>query len=119
MLFAVADASFHLIPCFFDPRNLAQKKTGLGSGSKYYKGTTRNNEGLNVGLESKDSKVRYRYDIDQKGFHINIEDFSAGKGDKAIKQRIDMKGGFDAYIAKIKELNPGADLSKIPNPTNK
>lgn len=100
-------------------RSLAQQWTGLSSGSLYYRGSTKYNEGLILGLKTRDGKVRYRYDIDEDGFHINVEDYSKGKGENSTKTRINIPGGYDAYIKKLKELNPGADLSNIPDPTKK
>jgi len=91
-------------------RNKALSLTGINSSnSTLYKGRMTHNKGLIVGrqkVNANGSIVRYRYDIDADGkFHINVEDFSNGKGDKAIKYRIDLPGGKKAYDKKIKSIN--------------
>ena len=60
-----------------------------------------------VGRQSADKRKRWRLDFDpnnpEKGLHINIEDWSLGKGNKAVKIVIPIKyGNADSLI---KHLN--------------
>lgn len=54
--------------------------------------------GKQIGTQSLDGKVRWRLDYDEKiGVHYNIEDFSNGKGMKAIKKVIPIDISYDEY----------------------
>ncbi len=60
-----------------------------------------------IGRQSSDGKVGWRVDYDpDKGTHINIWDYSQGKGPgKAIKQVIPFEGNEKAFETILKQLN--------------
>ena len=60
-----------------------------------------------IGRQSKDGKVGWRVDYDpEKGTHINIWDYSQGKGPgKAIKQVIPFDGNEKSFETILKQLN--------------
>ena len=54
--------------------------------------------GKQIGRQSFDGKVRWRLDFDEKiGVHYNFEDFSKGKGAKAVKKVIPIDMSYDEY----------------------
>ena len=59
-----------------------------------------------IGRQSPDGKIRWRVDYDpQKGTHINVEDFSLGKGDLAKKTVLLFDGNESAFESILKTLN--------------
>ena len=76
-------------------------KTGtFTNGAKPYIGRLEKSYGYGkqIGTQSLDGKVRWRLDYDEKiGVHYNIEDFSNGKGMKAIKKVIPIDIYYDEY----------------------
>ena len=60
-----------------------------------------------IGRQSNDGKVGWRVDYDpEKGTHINIWDYSQGKGPgKAVKQVIPFEGNEKAFETILKQLN--------------
>ena len=60
-----------------------------------------------IGRQSNDGKVGWRVDYDpDKGTHINIWDYSQGKGPgKAIKQVVPFEGNEKAFETILKQLN--------------
>ena len=76
-------------------------KTGtFTNGAKPYIGRLEKSYGYGkqIGTQSLDGKVRWRLDYDEKiGVHYNIEDFSNGKGMKAIKKVIPIDISYDEY----------------------
>jgi len=60
-----------------------------------------------IGRQSQDSKIGWRVDYDpEKGTHINIWDYSQGKGPgKAIKQVIPFYGNEKSFETILKQLN--------------
>ncbi|MBP2860007.1 VENN motif pre-toxin domain-containing protein, partial [Dickeya oryzae] len=60
-----------------------------------------------IGRQSNDGKVGWRVDYDpEKGTHINIWDYSQGKGPgKAIKQVIPFEGNEKSFETILKQLN--------------
>ena len=60
-----------------------------------------------IGRQSSDGKVGWRVDYDpDKGTHINIWDYSQGKGPgKAVKQVIPFEGNEKAFETILKQLN--------------
>lgn len=60
-----------------------------------------------IGRQSSDGKVGWRVDYDpDKGTHINIWDYSQGKGPgKAVKQVIPFEGNEKAFKTILKQLN--------------
>ncbi|KHI12783.1 hypothetical protein PU37_22320 [Escherichia coli] len=60
-----------------------------------------------IGRQSSDGKVGWRVDYDpEKGTHINIWDYSQGKGPgKAVKQVIPFEGNEKSFETKLKQLN--------------
>ncbi|HCP5316764.1 TPA: hemagglutinin repeat-containing protein, partial [Escherichia coli] len=60
-----------------------------------------------IGRQSSDGKVGWRVDYDpEKGTHINIWDFSQGKGPgKAVKQVIPFEGNEKSFETILKQLN--------------
>ena len=90
-------------------RNLALTKVGdLGIDSKPFIGTLAVSDGYGkvVGRISSDGKKGWRLDYDpKKGMHINVFDYTKGKGDKAIKEVIPFNGNKDDFNRYIKQLN--------------
>jgi hypothetical protein len=90
-------------------RNKAQETLGdLGADSKPLYGRLERSAGYNqvIGRQSADDKRRWRLDYDpQKGPHINVEDFSNGKGSNAIKICIPFDGDESTFISYLKHLN--------------
>lgn len=90
-------------------RNQAQKILGdLGSDSKPWIGGMEKSAGYGkvIGRLSADGKKGWRLDWDaNKGMHINIVDYIAGKGDKAIKYYIPFEGNEDTFRSLLKMLN--------------
>lgn len=90
-------------------RNQAQKILGdLGSDSKPWIGGMEKSAGYGkvIGRLSADGKKGWRLDWDaNKGMHINIVDYTAGKGDKAIKYYIPFEGNEDTFRSLLKMLN--------------
>lgn len=82
-------------------RNLALEKIGsLGSNSKPIVGRLEISDGFGkiIGRQSADGKKGWRLDYDnEKGMHINIFDYSQGKGDKAIKVVIPFNGNEEDF----------------------
>ena len=76
-------------------------KTGtFTNGAKPYIGRLEKSYGYGkqIGTQSLDGIVRWRLDYDEKiGVHYNIEDFSNGKGMKAIKKVIPIDISYDEY----------------------
>ena len=76
-------------------------KTGtFTNGAKPYIGRLEKSYGYGkqIGTQSLDGKIRWRLDYDEKiGVHYNIEDFSNGKGMKAIKKVIPIDISYDEY----------------------
>ena len=59
-----------------------------------------------IGRQSLDGKVRWRLDYDpDKGVHYNFEDFSGGKGDKAVKIEIPINISYERYKSIIDWFN--------------
>nr|WP_146109075.1 hypothetical protein [Pantoea ananatis] len=60
-----------------------------------------------IGRQSNDGKVGWRVDYDpEKGTHINIWDYSQGKGPgKAVKQVIPFEGNEKSFETILKQLN--------------
>ena len=60
-----------------------------------------------IGRQSSDGKVGWRVDYDpEKGMHINIWDYSQGKGPgKAVKQVIPFEGNENSFEKILKQLN--------------
>lgn len=60
-----------------------------------------------IGRQSSDGKVGWRVDYDpEKGTHINIWDYSQGKGSgKAVKQVIPFEGNEKSFETILKQLN--------------
>ncbi|HBM3226844.1 TPA: hemagglutinin repeat-containing protein [Klebsiella oxytoca] len=60
-----------------------------------------------IGRQSNDGKVGWRVDYDpEKGMHINVWDYSQGKGPgKAVKQVIPFEGNEKAFETILKQLN--------------
>ncbi|HAT4414213.1 TPA: filamentous hemagglutinin N-terminal domain-containing protein [Klebsiella oxytoca] len=60
-----------------------------------------------IGRQSNDGKVGWRVDYDpEKGTHINVWDYSQGKGPgKAVKQVIPFEGNEKAFETILKQLN--------------
>jgi len=55
---------------------------------------------------SSDGKKGWRLDYDpKKGMHINVFDYTKGKGDKAIKEVIPFNGNKDDFNRYLKQLN--------------
>ena len=80
----------------------------LGVDSKPYIGTLSASAGYGkvVGRVSADGKKRWRLDYDpDKGMHINIEDFSKGKGSKGVKVVIPFKGNEQDFKNILNHLN--------------
>ena len=90
-------------------RNLALTKVGdLGIDSKPFIGTLAVSDGYGkvVGRISSDGKKGWRLDYDpKKGMHINVFDYTKGKGDKAIKEVIPFNGNKDDFNRYLKQLN--------------
>lgn len=90
-------------------RNKALDLVGdLGVDSKPYIGTLSASAGYGkvVGRVSADGKKRWRLDYDpDKGMHINIEDFSKGKGSKGVKVVIPFKGNEQDFKNILNHLN--------------
>ncbi|MFB5268842.1 hypothetical protein ACE41H_18935 [Paenibacillus enshidis] len=60
-----------------------------------------------VSRQSADGKLLWRLDYDpdpEKGTHINIVDYRAGKGDKAIKLVIPFEGSENTFKSLLKHL---------------
>jgi hypothetical protein len=91
-------------------RNLALDIVGnLGPDSKSIIGRLPSSAGYGmvVGRQSADGKLLWRLDFDpNKGTHINIEDYRAGKGDKAVKLVIPFEGNEDTFRSLLKHLQP-------------
>jgi hypothetical protein len=59
-----------------------------------------------VGRQSSDGKIRWRVDYDpDKGPHINVEDFSKGKGELAQKTALLFEGDESTFEKILKTLN--------------
>jgi len=91
-------------------RNKALDIVGnLGAGSKPVIGRleVRAGNGKVIGRQSSDGKVGWRVDYDpDKGTHINIWDYSQGKGPgNAVKQVIPFEGNEKAFETILKQLN--------------
>ncbi len=89
-------------------RNLALDIADLGADSKPYYGRLKSSvgDGQIVGRQSADGKIRWRLDYDpNKGTHINVEDFSSGKGINAKKYVIPFEGDESTYKSLLKHLN--------------
>ena len=90
-------------------RNLALTKVGdLGIDSKPFIGTLAVSDGYGkvLGRISSDGKKGWRLDYDpKKGMHINVFDYTKGKGDKAIKEVIPFNGNKDDFNRYLKQLN--------------
>jgi hypothetical protein len=90
-------------------RNQAFKILGdLGDGSKPWIGGMEKSAGYGkvIGRLSADGKKGWRLDWDaNKGMHINIVDYTAGKGDKAIKYYIPFEGNEDTFRSLLNMLN--------------
>lgn len=90
-------------------RNLAVEKLGnLGHDSKPLIGNLEISDGYGkvVGRISSDGKKGWRLDYDPEiGMHINIFDYTHGKGSKAIKEVIPFDGDKDDFKRYLKHLN--------------
>ncbi len=90
-------------------RNQATDILGdFGEGSTAWIGGMESSYGYGkvIGRISADGKKRWRVDWDpEKGMHINVEDFSNGKGDKAYKAYIPFEGNEDTFKSYIDMLN--------------
>ncbi|WP_147284998.1 polymorphic toxin-type HINT domain-containing protein [Canicola haemoglobinophilus] len=90
-------------------RNLALEKVGdLGMDSKPLIGNLKISDGYGkiVGRISSDGKKGWRLDYDpEKGMHINIFDYSKGKGSNAIKEVIPFTGSQEDFNRYLKQLN--------------
>ncbi|WP_218966017.1 hypothetical protein, partial [Snodgrassella communis] len=91
-------------------RNNALKLVGdLGPNSKPVIGRLELSSGYGkiVGRQSYDGKIGWRVDYDpEKGTHVNIWDFSKGKGPgKAIKQVIPFEGNEKTFQKILEQLN--------------
>jgi vacuolar-type H+-ATPase subunit H len=89
-------------------RNKAFDLIDLGADSKPYIGRLKSSagDGMVVGRQSVDGKIRWRLDYDpNKGIHINVEDFSAGKGLNAKKYVIPFEGDESTFKSLLKHLN--------------
>ncbi|MFP4670904.1 VENN motif pre-toxin domain-containing protein, partial [Pasteurella multocida] len=90
-------------------RNQALNKVGdLGTDSKPIIGRLGTSDGLGktIGRQSADGKKGWRLDYDEeKGMHINVFDFSQGKGNKGIKEVIPFEGNQDDFKRYLKQLN--------------
>ena len=90
-------------------RNKAQGALGdLGADSKPYKCSVEGSPfyGQVTGRQSADGKRRWRLDYDDiKGPHINVENFTTGKGNKSTKIAIPFFGDFETVLSLLKHLN--------------
>jgi filamentous hemagglutinin len=91
-------------------RNKALSIVGnLGSDSKPVIGRLEVSAGNGkvIGRQSNDGKIGWRVDYDpEKGTHINIWDYSQGKGPgKAIKQVVPFEGNEKSFETILKQLN--------------
>ncbi len=91
-------------------RNNAINQLGdLGMDAKPVVGRLEVSAGYNqvIGRQTSDAKREWRVDFDpEKGPHINIWDYSKGKGpDKAIKRVIPFEGNENTFKTLLKQLN--------------
>jgi hypothetical protein len=90
-------------------RNKAMSILGnFGEGSARWIGGMEASYGYGkvVGRISSNGKKRWRVDWDkEKGMHINLEDFTNGKGDKAYKAYIPFEGNEKTFKSLINMLN--------------
>ena len=87
---------------------LYNNSDALKNGSLPYEGRLGTSYGYNkiIGRQSFDGKVRWRLDYDpNKGVHFNIEDFSKGKGNNAVKIAIPIDISYDEYVRIIDSWN--------------
>ena len=84
-------------------------KTGaFESGGNKYIGRLNSSygNGKQIGMQSLNRKVTWRLDYDNKiGVHFNIEDYSYGKGNKAIKKVIPIDISYEEYKRIIDSWN--------------
>lgn len=84
------------------------KSGAFANGSVPYNGRLESSYGYDrqIGRQSLDGKVRWRLDYDpDKGVHYNFEDFSGGKGDKAVKIEIPINISYEEYKSIIDWFN--------------
>ncbi len=96
------------VKSFEQARNKALSLLGdLGPNSRPYIGRIGTGKGNIVGRQSADRKFRWRLDYDpNKGPHINVEDFRAGKGmSGGIKKVIPFEGDKNTVESLLKHLN--------------
>ena len=80
----------------------------VGIDSKPFIGSLAVSDGYGkvLGRISSDGKKGWRLDYDpKKGMHINVFDYTKGKGDKAIKEVIPFNGNKDDFNRYLKQLN--------------
>lgn len=96
------------VQTFERARNIALDLTGLnGSNSNPIIGRLKTSAGYGkvIGRVSHDNKVRWRLDYDnEKGPHINVDDFRNGRGSNAIKIVIPFEGNENTYKSLLKHL---------------
>ena len=108
--FSTKELIFPAVGSYENARNFALKLVGeLGATEPYFGRLEASiSFGKITGRISKDKKVRWRIDWDQeKGLHINVEDYREGKGNEAKKYVIPIAGGTEEQYKQILDtLNP-------------
>jgi hypothetical protein len=80
----------------------------LGQDSKPFMITLSRSKGYGKigGRQTADGKKGWRLDYDpEKGLHINIWDYTKGKGSKSYKSNIRFDGNEDTFVSLLKHLN--------------
>ncbi|WP_242993622.1 RHS repeat-associated core domain-containing protein [Lachnotalea glycerini] len=88
--------------------NEVDKSGAFTNGSQPYTGRLESSYGYEqkIGRQSLDGKTRWRLDYDpDKGVHYNFEDFSKGKGNKAVKIAIPIDINYEQYKSIIDLYN--------------
>lgn len=88
--------------------NEVDKSGAFTNGSQPYTGRLESSYGYEqkIGRQSLDGKTRWRLDYDpDKGVHYNFEDFSKGKGSKAVKIAIPIDINYEQYKSIIDLYN--------------
>lgn len=88
--------------------NELDKSGAFTNGSQPYTGRLESSYGYEqtIGRQSLDGKTRWRLDYDpDKGVHYNFEDFSKGKGSKAVKIAIPIDINYKQYKSIIDLFN--------------
>ena len=86
----------------------ARHRGDLGIDSKPFIGTLAVSDGYGkvLGKISSDGEKRMAIRLwSKKGMHINVFDYTKGKGDKAIKEVIPFNGNKDDFNRYLKQLN--------------